>query len=96
MERLGAGQMGEIAVAGLGASAFNPFHNTFYETNSNCTVSSSPTQASTAVGCVDEIDPRIGNPAGPIVVAVIPILNLHADQHGSRPGPRFSDWLRGP
>jgi hypothetical protein len=85
----GAGQMGEIAVAGLGASAFNPFHNTFYETNSNCTVSSSPTQASTAVGCVDEIDPRIGNPAGPIVVAVIPILNCMPTSMAQGPGHDF-------
>jgi hypothetical protein len=70
-----ATQQGEFAVAGLGASAFNPFHNTFYVENLNCTASNSPTQASTAVGCIDEIDPRIGNPAGPIVTAVIPVIN---------------------
>jgi len=85
----GTNQMGEIAPAGLGASAFNPFHNTFYETNSNCTVSSSPTQASTAVGCVDEIDPRIGNPAGPIVVAVIPIVNCMPTSAVQGPGHDF-------
>ena len=66
---------GEIAVAGLGASAFNPFHNTFYVENLNCTVSNSPTQSTNAVGCIDEIDPRIGNPNGPVVIAVIPVLN---------------------
>jgi hypothetical protein len=68
-------QMGEIAPAGIGASTFNPFHNTFYVENSNCTVSGLATQSSVAVGCVDEIDPRIGNPAGPVVVNVIPVLN---------------------
>ena len=71
----GAGQMGEIAVAGIGASAFNPLHGTFYVENSNCTASTLATQASAAVGCIDEIDPRIGNPAGPVVVNVIPVIN---------------------
>ena len=71
----GPGQMGEIAVAGLGASAFNPFHNTFYVENLNCTVSNLATQSSVAVGCIDEVDPRIGNPAGPVVINVIPTLN---------------------
>jgi hypothetical protein len=71
----GAGQQGEVAVAGIGASAFNPFHNTFYVENSNCTASTLPTQASAAVGCIDEIDPRIGNANGPVVVNVIPVLN---------------------
>ena len=71
----GPGQTGEIAVAGLGASAFNPFHNTFYVENLNCTVSTLATQSSVAVGCIDEVDPRIGNPNGPVVVAVIPSLN---------------------
>jgi hypothetical protein len=71
----GTNQAGEIAPAGLGASAFNPFHNTFYVENLNCTVSTLDTQSSVAVGCIDEIDPRIGNPNGPAVVAVIPSLN---------------------
>ncbi|HKM89692.1 MAG TPA: hypothetical protein VJX29_03680 [Candidatus Acidoferrales bacterium] len=72
-----ATSLGEIAVAGLGASAFNPFHNTFYVENLNCTVSGTtvPPQSSVAVGCLDEIDPQIGNPVGPIVIAVIPLLN---------------------
>lgn len=71
----GPGQMPEISPAGIGGSAFNPFHNTFYVLNSNCTVSTLTTQASVAVGCIDEVDPRIGNPNGPVVVAVIPVLN---------------------
>ena len=70
-----ATQQGEFGVAGLGANAFNPLHNTFYVENLNCTASNSATQASTAVGCVDEVDPRIGNPAGPIVINVVPTIN---------------------
>jgi hypothetical protein len=71
----GAGQQGEFAVAGTGALAFNPLHGTFYLENLNCTASSSPTQSSVAVGCIDEIDPRIGNPAGPVVINVVPVYN---------------------
>ena len=85
----GTNQLGEIAVAGLGGSTFNPIHNTFYVTNSNCTASNSPTQASTAVGCVDEIDPRIGNPAGPIVTAVIPVINCMPTSIVQGPGNDF-------
>jgi len=69
------GQGGEIAVAGTGAVGFNPLHGTFYVENLNCTVSTLPTQSSVAVGCIDEIDPRIGNPAGPVVINVVPTLN---------------------
>ena len=68
-------QLGEIAVAGTGAVGFNPLHGTFYVENLNCSVSTLPTQSSVAVGCIDEIDPRIGNPAGPVVVNVVPTLN---------------------
>ena len=71
----GAGQGGEIAVAGTGAVAFNPIHGTFYVENLNCTVSNLPTQSSVAVGCIDEIDPRIGNANGPVVINVIPVIN---------------------
>src|SRR6516225_10776750 len=71
----GANQLGEIAVAGTGAVGFNPLHGTFYVENLNCTVSTLATQSSVAVGCIDEIDPRIGNPAGPVVVNVVPTLN---------------------
>jgi len=71
----GANQLGEIAVAGTGAVGFNPLHGTFYVENLSCTVSNLATQSSVAVGCIDEIDPRIGNPAGPVVVNVVPTLN---------------------
>jgi hypothetical protein len=79
----------EISPAGLGGAAFNPFHNTFYVFNSNCTASNLSTQASTAVGCVDEVDPQIGNPNGPIVVAVIPILNCMPTSMAQGPGHDF-------
>jgi hypothetical protein len=85
----GQNQAGEISPAGLGGAAFNPFHNTFYVFNSNCTVSSSPTQASTAVGCIDEVDPQIGNPNGPIVIAVVPILNCMPTSMAQGPGHDF-------
>jgi hypothetical protein len=68
-------QAGEIAVAGTGAVGFNPLHGTFYVENLNCTASNSPTQSSVAVGCIDEVDPRIGNPAGPAVINVVPVYN---------------------
>jgi len=68
-------QLGEIAVAGTGALAFNPLHSTFYVENLNCTVSNLATQSSVAVGCIDEVDPRIGNPAGPVVINVVPVYN---------------------
>lgn len=84
----GANQAGEISPAGLGGAAFNPFHNTFYVFNSNCTVSSSPTQASTAVGCIDEVDP-LGNPNGPLVIAVVPILNCMPTSMAQGPGHDF-------
>ena len=71
----GPNQLGEIAVAGTGAIGFNPFHGTFYLENLNCTVSNLATQSSVAVGCIDEIDPRIGNPAGPAVINVVPVYN---------------------
>jgi hypothetical protein len=85
----GAGQGGEIAVAGIGGSAFNPFHNTFYVTNSNCTVSTVATQASVAVGCIDEVDPRIGTANGPIVVNVIPAINCMPTSIIQGPGHDF-------
>ena len=71
----GPNQLGEIAVAGTGALGFNPLHSTFYLENLNCTVSNLATQSSVAVGCIDEIDPRIGNSAGPAVINVVPVYN---------------------
>jgi hypothetical protein len=85
----GAGQQGEIAVAGTGAVGFNPLHGTFYVQNLNCTVSTLATQSSVAVGCIDEIDPRIGNPAGPVVINVVPTLNCMPAGITQGPGHDF-------
>src|SRR6516165_10675983 len=68
-------QLGEIAVAGTGALAFNPLHGTFYVENLSCTVSTLTTQSSVAVGCIDEVDPGIGTTHGPIVTNVVPVYN---------------------
>jgi hypothetical protein len=84
-----AGQQGEFGVAGLGAMAFNPFHNTFYVENLNCTVATSPALSSVAVGCIDEIDPRIGNPNGPVVINVVPTLNCMPAGITQGPGHDF-------
>jgi len=83
------GQGGEIAVAGTGAVGFNPLHGTFYVQNLNCTVSTLPSQSSVAVGCIDEIDPRIGNPAGPVVINVVPTLNCMPAGITQGPGHDF-------
>jgi hypothetical protein len=55
------GCVGAVALAGIGGSEFNPNTGHFLVTNSNAT-------ADLTVGTVDEIDPRPGNPDGPVVV----------------------------
>jgi len=52
---------GAISPAGLGAAAFNPNTGHFLLPNSNAT-------PDLTIGTIDEVDPRIGNPNGPIVV----------------------------
>jgi hypothetical protein len=86
-----ATQQAEFAVAGTGASAFNPIHGTFYVQNLNCTASNLATQSTNAVGCIDEIDPRIGvagNP-GPIVINVVPTINCMPAGMVQGPGNDF-------
>jgi hypothetical protein len=56
-----SGCFGAISPAGLGGSTFNPNTGHFLLTNANATTD-------LTIGTVDEIDPRIGNPNGPIVV----------------------------
>jgi hypothetical protein len=85
----GPNQNSEIAVAGTGALAFNPLHSTFYVENLNCTVSNLATQSSVAVGCIDEVDPRIGNPAGPVVINVVPVYNCMPAGIVQGPGKDF-------
>lgn len=63
---VGAICQGAVAPAGLGGMVFNPNTGHFLLTNSNST-------ANITVGSVDEIDPRIGNPDGPVVINSFPI-----------------------
>jgi hypothetical protein len=56
-----AGFGGAVSLAGLGGSAFNPNTGHFLVTNGNAT-------GDLTVGSVDEIDPRIGNANGPVVI----------------------------
>jgi hypothetical protein len=56
-----AGCAGAISPAGLGGSTFNPNTGHFLVANANATTD-------LTIGTVDEIDPRLGNPNGPIVV----------------------------
>jgi hypothetical protein len=53
---------GEVAFAGLGGMVYNPNTGHFLLSNG----SASTTDLTT--GVIDEIDPRLGNPAGPVVI----------------------------
>jgi YVTN family beta-propeller protein len=59
---------GAISPAGIGGSAFNPNTGHFLVTNANAT-------GDLTVGTVDEIDPRIGNPNGPVVIHSFTVKN---------------------
>ena len=73
---------GAVSLAGLGGSAFNPSTGHFLVTNGNAT-------GDLTVGTVDEIDPRIGNPAGPIVVNTFPVSNCMPTSIVQGPGNQF-------
>ena len=73
---------GAISPAGLGGSAFNPNTGHFLVTNGNAT-------GDLTVGAIDEIDPRIGNPAGPIVVNTFPVNNCMPTSVVQGPGNQF-------
>lgn len=75
--------VGAVAVAGLGGSAFNPNTGHFLLTNSNA----SPSDLT--VGTVDEIDPRVGNPDGPVVVNTFPMPNCMPTSIVQGPGNNF-------
>src|SRR5579872_6376065 len=59
---------GAIAPAGLGGMVWNTNTGHLLQTNENCI-------GITNVGCVDEIDPRLGNPNGPVVVNTFVLQN---------------------
>jgi hypothetical protein len=78
---------GAIAPAGIGGSAFNPNTGHFLITNANAPASGQT--PSLIVGTVDEIDPRIGNPNGPIVVNSFVVLNCMPVSVVQGPGNNF-------
>ncbi len=79
----GAGCFGAVAIAGIGGSAFNPNTGHFLVTNA----SASPTDLT--LGTIDEIDPRLGNPAGPAIVNSFPVRNCMPTSIVQGPGNQF-------
>lgn len=77
-----AGFGGAISPAGLGGSVFNPNTGHFLVSNSNAS-------ADLTLGTIDEIDPRIGNPNGPVVVNSFPIRNCMPTSIVQGPGNNF-------
>ena len=73
---------GAISPAGIGGSAFNPNTGHFLVTNANATTD-------LTIGTIDEIDPRIGNPNGPIVVNTFPLSNCMPSGAVQGPGNNF-------
>jgi hypothetical protein len=73
---------GAIAAAGIGGSALNPNTGHFLVTNA------SPL-ADLTVGVIDEIDPRPGNPNGPIVVNSFVVKNCMPTSIVQGPGNNF-------
>jgi len=78
----GAPCIGAIGPAGLGAHAWNPNTGHFLLTNSNST-------GVLSVGSVDEIDPRPGNPNGPVVINSFPLMNCMPTSIAQGPGDNF-------
>jgi YVTN family beta-propeller protein len=78
----GAGCNGAISPAGVGGSAFNPNTGHFLVTNANAT-------GDLTIGTIDEIDPRIGNPNGPIVINTFPVKNCMPGGIVQGPGNNF-------
>ncbi len=74
---------GAVAIAGLGGSAFNPKTNRFLLTNSDASATD------LTYGTVDEIDPRVGNPDGPVVVNSLRMLNCMPTSIVQGPGAQF-------
>jgi hypothetical protein len=73
---------GAIAPAGLGGEAWNPNTGHLLQTNENCI-------GITNIGCVDEIDPRLGNPDGPVVVNSFVMPNCMPTSVAQGPGNNF-------
>jgi hypothetical protein len=75
---------GAIGPAGLGGQAWNPANGHFLLPNGNSTVTLGLT-----VGSLDDIDPRPGNPNGPVVVNSYPMLNCMPTSITQGPGTNF-------
>jgi hypothetical protein len=73
---------GAIAPAGLGGMAWDPNTGHLLLTNENSV-------ATTNIGSVDEIDPRLGNPDGPVVVNSFVMLNCMPTSMVQGPGDNF-------
>ena len=78
----GSGCTGALSPAGLGGSVWNPNTGHFLLTNANAT-------ADLTIGTVDEIDPRIGNPNGPIVINSFVMPNCMPTSIVQGPGDNF-------
>ncbi len=78
----GAPCIGAIAPAGLGAPAWNPNTGHFLLPNANSTTVLN-------VGSIDEIDPRPGNPNGPVVINSFPTPNCMPTSLVQGPGDNF-------
>lgn len=73
---------GAIAPAGLGGMVWNTNTGHLLQANENCI-------GITNIGCVDEIDPRLGNPNGPVVVNTFVLQNCMPTSLVQGPGNNF-------
>jgi len=73
---------GAIAPAGLGGESWNPNTGHLLQANENCI-------GITNIGCIDEIDPRLGNPNGPVVVNTFVMPNCMPTSLVQGPGNNF-------
>ena len=73
---------GALAPAGLGGEVWNPNTGHLLQTNGNCI-------GITNIGCIDEIDPRLGNPNGPVVVNTFVMPNCMPTSLAQGPGNNF-------
>jgi hypothetical protein len=78
----GAGCNGAVALAGLGGHTWNPHTGHFLLSNGNAT-------GNLTVGTIDDIDPRPGNPDGPVVVNSFLMPNCMPTSIVQGPGNNF-------
>ncbi len=78
---------GALSPAGIGGSAFNPNTGHFLVANANAVPNTLTPDLTT--GTIDEIDPRIGNPNGPVVVNSFLVKNCMPSGIVQGPGNNF-------